>query len=119
MSSAPRKISKTCEMSTKSLCSDLLQLLSESLLKKQEPLFQSKALCYYHNWVKDNNFILCRPSVEEDVLDFGSLPFPSRSRYSSEFETVGYISKGGFGEVYKVKNKLDGQEYAIKKIHVR
>jgi serine/threonine protein kinase len=57
-------------------------------------------------------------STVEDVVDFGLPSFP-RSRYSSEFETVGYINKGGFGEVFKVKNKLDGQEYAIKKIPVR
>jgi serine/threonine protein kinase len=59
-----------------------------------------------------------RSADEEDVLDYGFPSFP-RSRFSSEFETVDYINKGGFGEVYKVKNKLDGQEYAIKKIPVR
>ncbi|XP_040575688.1 eIF-2-alpha kinase GCN2 [Lepeophtheirus salmonis] len=38
------------------------------------------------------------------------------SRLNDEFELISHIGKGGFGEVIKVKNRLDGQTYAIKKI---
>jgi len=36
----------------------------------------------------------------------------------SEFSYMGEIGKGGFGEVIKVKNKLDSQVYAIKRIRL-
>ena len=39
-----------------------------------------------------------------------------QSRLQSEFSYISNIGKGGFGEVMKVKNNLDGQIYAIKKI---
>ncbi|NWI38087.1 E2AK1 kinase, partial [Picathartes gymnocephalus] len=41
------------------------------------------------------------------------------SRYLNEFEEVARLGKGGYGKVYKVKNKLDGQFYAIKKIKIK
>ncbi|XP_037363001.1 eukaryotic translation initiation factor 2-alpha kinase 1 isoform X4 [Talpa occidentalis] len=41
------------------------------------------------------------------------------SRYLSEFEELAILGKGGYGRVYKVRNKLDGQYYAIKKILIK
>ncbi|NXU36194.1 E2AK1 kinase, partial [Drymodes brunneopygia] len=41
------------------------------------------------------------------------------SRYLNEFEEVARLGKGGYGKVYKVRNKLDGQFYAIKKIKIK
>ncbi|XP_059682270.1 eukaryotic translation initiation factor 2-alpha kinase 1 [Gavia stellata] len=41
------------------------------------------------------------------------------SRYLNEFDEVARLGKGGYGKVYKVRNKLDGQFYAIKKINVK
>ncbi|XP_075383639.1 eukaryotic translation initiation factor 2-alpha kinase 1 isoform X2 [Tenrec ecaudatus] len=38
------------------------------------------------------------------------------SRYLCEFEEIAILGKGGYGRVYKVRNRLDGQYYAIKKI---
>ncbi|XP_020820947.1 eukaryotic translation initiation factor 2-alpha kinase 1 isoform X2 [Phascolarctos cinereus] len=41
------------------------------------------------------------------------------SRYLNEFEEIAVLGKGGYGKVYKVKNKLDRQFYAIKKILIK
>ncbi|NXS09388.1 E2AK1 kinase, partial [Neodrepanis coruscans] len=41
------------------------------------------------------------------------------SRYLNEFDEVERLGKGGYGKVYKVRNKLDGQFYAIKKIKIK
>uniref|UniRef100_A0A7M4EEC2 Eukaryotic translation initiation factor 2-alpha kinase 1 n=1 Tax=Crocodylus porosus TaxID=8502 RepID=A0A7M4EEC2_CROPO len=41
------------------------------------------------------------------------------SRYLNEFEEIARLGKGGYGKVYKVRNKLDGQFYAVKKILIK
>ncbi|XP_067407042.1 eukaryotic translation initiation factor 2-alpha kinase 1 isoform X2 [Emydura macquarii macquarii] len=41
------------------------------------------------------------------------------SRYLNEFDEIARLGKGGYGKVYKVRNKLDGQFYAIKKILIK
>lgn len=40
----------------------------------------------------------------------------NHSRYTSEFEELEHLGRGGFGSVYRVRNVLDGKEYAMKKI---
>ena len=42
----------------------------------------------------------------------------THSRYENEFIEMEMIGKGGFGTVYRALNKIDGQEYAIKKVHL-
>uniref|UniRef100_A0A8C9SCS7 Eukaryotic translation initiation factor 2-alpha kinase 1 n=1 Tax=Scleropages formosus TaxID=113540 RepID=A0A8C9SCS7_SCLFO len=41
------------------------------------------------------------------------------SRYLSEFEEICRLGKGSYGKVFKVINKLDGQNYAVKKILIK
>ncbi|KAG7491867.1 hypothetical protein MATL_G00007970 [Megalops atlanticus] len=41
------------------------------------------------------------------------------SRYLSEFEEICTLGKGSYGKVFKVTNKLDGQNYAVKKILIK
>lgn len=41
------------------------------------------------------------------------------SRYNREFEEIHFIARGGFGSVFKARNKLDGIEYAIKKVNIK
>ncbi|KAK3715393.1 eukaryotic translation initiation factor 2-alpha kinase [Vermiconidia calcicola] len=42
--------------------------------------------------------------------------FEPMSRYATDFTELGRLGKGGFGEVVKARNKLDGGVYAVKKI---
>lgn len=41
------------------------------------------------------------------------------SRYHQEFNEIGFVAAGGFGNVFKAQHRLDGNTYAIKKIVVR
>jgi serine/threonine protein kinase len=40
------------------------------------------------------------------------------SRYSQDFEELQYLGSGAFGDVWKVRNRLDGIIYAIKKVRI-
>jgi len=42
-----------------------------------------------------------------------------KSRYQNEYDEIETLGKGGFGQVYKARNRLDGQLYAIKKIKLQ
>ena len=48
-----------------------------------------------------------------------SLPSLETSRYVRDFEEVGRLGKGGFGEVVKVRSRMEGTYYAVKKIKHR
>ncbi|KAL3467771.1 kinase-like domain-containing protein [Aspergillus heterothallicus] len=51
------------------------------------------------------------------LFDVNPAPSTSRmSRYAVEFSEVRILGRGSFGEVYHVKNHMDGQDYAVKKI---
>lgn len=41
---------------------------------------------------------------------------PTFSRYHQDFDDAGHLGRGGFGQVVKARNKLDGRFYAVKKI---
>ena len=53
-------------------------------------------------------------SVFENCSDFDDVK--ALLRYHNEFDELERIGKGGFGEVWRAKNRLDECEYAIKKI---
>ena len=52
-----------------------------------------------------------------DNLD--GIPLVRYSRYSSEFQEVSALGRGGFGTVFQCTNTLDGRLYAIKKIRIK
>lgn len=56
---------------------------------------------------------LSAPHKMQDLLQNGT------SRYKEEFVEIIRLGKGGFGSVFKVKNKLDGREYAVKKVPLK
>lgn len=45
-------------------------------------------------------------------------PLLETSRYALEFEELGWIASGGFGQVFRARHRLDQVEYAVKKIKV-
>ena len=45
-------------------------------------------------------------------------PWPNESRYQKDFIELGRIGKGAFGSVYRVKQRLDEREYAVKKVRL-
>ncbi|XP_013417332.1 eukaryotic translation initiation factor 2-alpha kinase 1-like [Lingula anatina] len=50
---------------------------------------------------------------------FDDLMHMHTSRYTEEFVEQEKLGRGGFGSVYRVKHKLDGCEYAVKKIRLK
>ncbi|KAF9426811.1 hypothetical protein BGZ94_005989 [Podila epigama] len=53
------------------------------------------------------------------TLSFGDMFDNDPTRYKHDFVEICKLGKGGFASVFKARNKLDGTEYAIKKIRLR
>ena len=75
-------------------------------------------VCMFYNLSDDLE--LSKDEVEDqkeaETNYLTSLVASGQSRLASEFELLKALGKGGFGDVLKVKNKLDGRFYAIKRI---
>lgn len=65
-------------------------------------------------------------SEQEDVFRPGSFwqlgrdrtAVGNTSRYENDFEELQLLGKGAYGSVFRARNKLDGRDYAIKKIRL-
>ncbi|XP_023638005.1 eIF-2-alpha kinase GCN2 isoform X2 [Capsella rubella] len=96
-----------------------LGLLSEEVLdlaSKSSPDFDRT---FEH--VFNQNMASTRvPQFWEPPSDFGepNASLPS-SRYLNDFEELKPLGQGGFGRVVLCKNKLDGRQYAMKKIRLK
>ncbi|KAJ7570217.1 hypothetical protein O6H91_01G110500 [Diphasiastrum complanatum] len=54
-----------------------------------------------------------------DLLGEGKNASAWNSRYLTDFEELSLLGKGGFGHVVLCMNKLDGRQYAVKKIRLK
>ncbi|KAL1519285.1 hypothetical protein AB1Y20_022814 [Prymnesium parvum] len=41
------------------------------------------------------------------------------SRFAADFVKLDCLGKGGFGRVWRVRNRLDGMHYAVKSVHIK
>lgn len=56
-------------------------------------------------------------SSEESALSSADLiSIESSGRLVNEYNLLGFLGSGGFGSVFLARNKLDGNDYAIKRI---
>ena len=57
-----------------------------------------------------------RDSVHRQASSENANAGVNPSRYTNEWFELGRLGRGGYGEVVKARNKLDGRTYAVKKI---
>jgi len=81
----------------------------------QKALYQLLSMAKH---TTNDNKAIC-PSQKINVPRSPPSQFMEWSRYSSEFIQKDFIARGGFGQVYKAQHKLDGSNYAVKKIYIR
>ena len=87
-------------------------------------------LLHFEFFRNDDALIEAASAIEDSMIE-GSVPklidsqrFHQRrdsrggasSRYNKDFVEEGRLGRGGFAEVFRARNKVDGQLYAIKKI---
>ncbi|RIB06418.1 kinase-like domain-containing protein [Gigaspora rosea] len=110
-----------------------LELLAKPFFSEGSSSFLDTPLKFIMSTGSVNSSIAVTPQFtkENDELagSFGeaqhafSPPKPSQhhaqfSRYKLDFEEITFLGKGGYGEVIKAKNILDGRYYAIKKVRL-
>ncbi|RKP31518.1 Serine/threonine-protein kinase [Metschnikowia bicuspidata] len=59
------------------------------------------------------------PALGDNMPGSNARAVRNESRYTREVEEVGKLGRGAFGEVVKVRNRMDGAFYAVKKIKHR
>ncbi|XP_043817826.1 eIF-2-alpha kinase GCN2 isoform X3 [Manihot esculenta] len=81
------------------------------------PAFQCYALLNLNDFVQVSSKI---SQFWKPTSDLGGTNMSlSNSRYLSDFEELQPLGHGGFGHVVLCKNKLDGRQYAVKKIRLK
>ncbi|XP_071450666.1 eIF-2-alpha kinase GCN2 isoform X2 [Hetaerina americana] len=112
---------------------DLRDFLSKCLLKDERHRWSAKQLLE-HSFVMDplerglspqrnraqkqkkSDSVSDNEEPEIDIEQYFPANPKGQSRIKNEFEIIKWLGKGAFGDVLKVRNKLDGGIYAIKRI---
>ncbi|KAK4885013.1 hypothetical protein RN001_001284 [Aquatica leii] len=111
---------------------DLHDFLTRCIAKEEKERFTAAQLLNHPFLKVPLERLSPQRNIDEFVATEGALPEPplmdirtlshsnstGQSRVESEFEVMQWIGKGAFGDVLKVKNKLDGGQYAIKRIEL-
>lgn len=66
--------------------------------------------------VSENHNLPSGTAISNSFFQAPESAYQNESRYNREFEEVGKLGKGAFGEVVKARNRMEGTFYAIKKI---
>ena len=99
-----------------SICTRADKVECKHLLKHQFILKEAAESASIPNKAYKRSISIHYDEDEDGLTTFTD--YPSKSRLNTEFEVIGVIGHGAFGEVLKVKNKLDSRFYAIKRIRV-
>ena len=83
-------------------------LLPSEFLRNDDTVFRDSGVSYQ---VRPKSAEPKSPRLRRE-----STNTPSISRYKTDFVELGRLGRGGYGEVVKSRNKLDGRFYAVKKI---
>ncbi|KAJ1529287.1 hypothetical protein ONE63_006085 [Megalurothrips usitatus] len=80
----------------------------------------TKPVLFKDCYIKTTQDCVSDDEEEERVAEIRLICQDSKnqSRILSEFEMLKFLGKGAFGDVLKVRNKLDGRVYAIKRIEL-
>ena len=88
-------------------------LLPHEFLRNNDPILNEQSSSVVSSVNSTSSFIAPKtPRLRHESTNL----LANHSRYASDFVEIGRLGKGGFGQVVKARNKLDGRFYAIKLI---
>ncbi|KAG1140239.1 hypothetical protein G6F37_009236 [Rhizopus arrhizus] len=88
-----------------------------NILESEQVLFSPKNEPVSNRIFAASNYPVTKNNIPNVSTELVSSNI-KESRYKTDFEEIEFLGKGGFGEVIKVRNRLDGRLYAIKKIRL-
>lgn len=103
-------VRKTYKRAFMAMIGDAMRVLEQEGSSGEEVVKFSRSLSRLSFPITENK----KPPCERDFSEFID---ERQSRYFEDFEEIGALGKGAFGNVMHCINRLDGQEYAIKIIN--
>ena len=89
------------------------ELLPSEFLRNDDPVLEQQAS---HSLSRDDLSTSISTFRSQRLRRDSSYAATTSSRYANDFVESGRLGRGGYGEVVKARNKLDGRFYAIKRI---
>ncbi|XP_054282120.1 eukaryotic translation initiation factor 2-alpha kinase 1-like [Macrosteles quadrilineatus] len=85
----------------------------------QKALYQMVCAAKCANKTMDKKAVISKPNQQVCLKSKSDAIHLEWSRYSTEYEEMDFIARGGFGQVFRARHKLDCELYAVKKIYLR